>query len=136
LEQLSRCLASFDAEDPVAFVAPAKELLRLIITFRRTEVSPDPFIWPTGLQDQFLRNWMERVSALQQCVKGTMTAMRDHDLQEVADVICFMMRVLHFFSELFGPDLGSKIVPAISSIIQLAVVRKIPSRSIEAHEDS
>jgi len=58
--------------------------------------------------------------------------MRDYDLQEVADVICFMMRVLHFFSELFGPDLGSKIVPAISSIIQLAVVSETPSHNNKA----
>jgi hypothetical protein len=48
--------------------------------------------------------------------------MRDYDLQEISDAICFMMRILHFFSELFGPDLGSKIVPAISTILQLAVV--------------
>jgi hypothetical protein len=136
LEQLSQCLATSDSDDAVAFVAPAKELLRLIITFRRTEVASHPFIWPTSLQHQFLRNWMERVSALQQCVRGTRTDIRDHDLQEVADVICFMMRVLHFFSELFGPDLGSKIVPAISSIIQLAVVRETLSRSNEAHKHS
>jgi hypothetical protein len=60
-------------------------------------------------------------------VRGTGTEIRDYDLQEIADVICFLMRILHFFSELFGPDLGSKIVPAISSIVQLAVVREILS---------
>jgi len=70
---------------------------------------------------------MDTVSALQHCVKGRKFDMQGNSLNEVADAICFMMRVLHFFAELFGPDLGPKIVPPISTIVQLAIVcRNLP----------
>lgn len=56
-------------------------------------------------------------------MNGGGAELRGHALQDIADAICFMMRVMHLFSELFGPDLGLKVVSSISTIVQLAVVR-------------
>ncbi|KIM29831.1 hypothetical protein M408DRAFT_22702 [Serendipita vermifera MAFF 305830] len=122
LEQLSSCFSSTEPDDPVQFLAFAKEILRLIVTFRRIETTPAPLIWPADLQDEFLRKWADKVSALQQSIQENKKRLRGQDIQEIADTICVMMRVLHLFSELFGPDLGLKVVPLISTIIQLAVM--------------
>ncbi|CAG7850845.1 SubName: Full=Uncharacterized protein {ECO:0000313/EMBL:CCA73079.1} [Serendipita indica DSM 11827] len=108
-------------EQLLAFSRPLNQTLRLMLTFGRLRGPISPTQDLTSLQDTFLSSWMARTLRLRSTINSEERKLGGRDVHKVLDAICLMLRALHFFDEVAGPDLGPKTMELVTELMELAI---------------
>jgi hypothetical protein len=108
-------------DDILRVISTSQKLLKLVIIIRRVG-SALSGAQPAQTDSESISNWIKIVKLVQGFIKSAQQEGNDHISHEVTDAVCFMVRVLHLYVELRGPDLGSNAVDTISILFELAVV--------------
>lgn len=131
LRQLALCFASSpksSTDDTLSFLSPSKGIFRLTITFYRSIDTHEQVSWESRERDEFLRCWNSQMTFFKELLE-TRQNRAGPIMHEVADAICFMLRILHFFIEFvsseWGSDMASEAVGLISLLVQFAIVSVI-----------
>lgn len=77
---------------------------------------------PTQNNNECIQSWVKIIKSIQAYITAAREDGTDQINHEVTNAVCFMVRVLHLYIELRGPDLGSNAVDTIFILFDLAVV--------------
>lgn len=124
VRKLTEC---FDAtsgstiDEAAASMESAKDVLRRLVTFRASGVTAD--LTDPLVRAALLHGFTARLEALRPFRNLNISTVGPEGIYSLGDTLGFLLRVLHFYFELWGTNLDGKEPAVVSTLTEFAVVR-------------